>query len=118
MSRQERSSSTWTDKHSTLTTTYTTDVDTITEYTRVTPAATLTETVTPGVAKVKRAGNAQITARAVLNRKEAFQRYRRQTNATEDDGEMASAFSSACSCHDYNGPVISVTYTGQTTVVL
>lgn len=102
---------------STLTTIYTTDIDTITEYTRVTPSSTLTETVTAGGgAKVRRDGEARITARAVLNRDEAFQLYRRQTNNTDNDNIMASAFSSACSCHDYEGPVVSETYTGQTTV--
>lgn len=111
-----RHSSAFADRRSTLTTTYTTDIDTITEYTRATPASTLTETVTAASAKFKRNGDAQITARAVLNRKQAFQLYRRQTNATANDNDMASAFSSACNCHDYNGPVVSETYTGQTAV--
>lgn len=106
------------DRSSTLTTTFTTDVDTMTEYTRVTPSSILTETVTAGGAEVKRDANAQITARAVLNRHEAFQLYRRQTNNTDDDTAMESAFSSACDCHDYQGPVVSSTYTDQTTVRL
>lgn len=99
-----------------MTTTYTTDVDTITEYTRVTPLATLTETATAGGAKMKRDGQAIVTARAVLNREDAFRVFRRQTNNTDDDNVMASSFSSACDCHDYYGPIVSETYTGQTTV--
>lgn len=105
------------DRTSTLTTTFTTDVDTMTEYTRVTPSSTLTELIT-AAGEVKRNANAQITARAVLNRHEAFQLYRRQTNNTDDDNAMESAFSSACDCHDYQGPVVSSTYTDQTTVRL
>lgn len=104
------------DHSSTLTTTYTTDVDTITQYTRKTPSTTLVETVTAGGANVKRDIDARITARAVLNRDEAFQLYRRQTNNTASDNVIAVAFSSACSCHDYEGPIVYETYTGQTSV--
>lgn len=104
------------DCSSTLTTTYTTDVDTTTEYTIETPGTTLTATVTAGGAKVKRDVDSTITARAVLNRDEAFQLFRRQANATVNDETMSSSFSSACDCHDYQGPVVSSTYTGVTTV--
>ena len=104
------------DSSSTFTTTYTTDIDTATEYTIETPGTTLTATVTAEAARVKRDLDARTTARAKLGRHEAFQLFRRQANTSLDDETLSSSFSSGCSCYDYQGSVISSTYTGVTTV--
>lgn len=111
-----RGLSTLADLCSTSTAVYSTDIDTATVYDRVIPSATLTETITAEGAKVKRDGEAKITARAALNHNQAFQLYRRQSNNTDDDNVMSKSFSRACSCHDFEGSVVSQTYTDNTVV--
>lgn len=102
--------------YSVLTTTYTTNVETITEYTRTTPGTTVIETVSAGAAIVKRNGDSDLLPRAALGRSEAFRSFRRQTNNTDGDSAMAASFSSACSCHDYDGEQVTTTYTDFTIV--
>lgn len=113
---------------STVTSIYTTRVRTETSLARVTPSTTYTTTVTvyPQGQATRRDAAPEITDRAELKFNfehvvaEYNRRYRRQDAGDSSDGNstasMRSAFSSACSCQDYGGPTVTVTYTDETQV--
>lgn len=96
----------------------TTRVATQTDVARVTP--TITETVTAGGPQRKRDVEPSITPPAVPPQERidrVFQAFRRQNGAASADtgtaasASLSSAFSSACSCQDYTGPTVTVSYT-------
>ena len=103
--------------------TISTRVATVTDLSRVTPTSTITETVLSNGQRRNRDINQVLKPLARQQKiEEAFRAFRRQnavpSRATGGaaSASQSSAFSSACSCQDYTGPTVTVSYTNAAAV--
>ncbi|KAF2718393.1 hypothetical protein K431DRAFT_230888, partial [Polychaeton citri CBS 116435] len=104
---------------STTTDTYTTITNSKTEVVRTTPTTTVTVTVTPSNPG-KRDAEPSVTAGPVADIADVFNMFRRQQAASNSpvpgEDSLSVSFSSACSCQQYHGPSVTVTYTNSASI--